>query len=172
MAKNKEEKSKIIENLKDQVNNKKALIFIDYQGLKVEETESLRNSLREKDISFNITKNSLLKKVLDEAGISLNDQVYTKPLALAFAKDDEVIVSKEIYNFIKEHEALQVLGGVIDKDFVEASIIERLSKLPSREELLAKAVGSIASPLSGMVNVLAGNIRGLINVLAQYKETK
>lgn len=172
MPKTKEQKQQLIEDLKDKLSRKKAAILINYKGLKVEETENLRKILREKEMELAVAKNSLLRIVLNNQSIEIDQSLLDQPLAIAFSYNDEVVASKEITLFAKEHEALEILGGILDEGFVSAEIIERLSKLPSREELLAKLVGSIASPLSGIVNVLAGNIRGLINVLYQYKETK
>lgn len=169
MAKTKEQKTQIIDNLKDKLARKKAIVLLNFRGLKVEESEELRKLLREKQIDLAVTKNTLLKIILNEKGISVADDVLSQPLALAFSYDDEVVISKEISLFAKEHEALEILGGILDEGYVSSDVIEKLAKLPSREELLAKLVGSIASPLSGMVNVLSGNIRGLVNVLMQYK---
>lgn len=175
MAKTKEQKIQIINNLKNKLARKKAIVLLNFKGLKVEESEELRKLLREKQIDLTVTKNTLLKIILNEKGITVAHDILSQPLALAFSYDDEVVISKEIFLFAKEHEVLGILGGILDEGFVSAEVIEKLAKLPSREELLAKAVGSIASPLSGLVNVLSGNIRGLVNVLMQYKtqqETK
>lgn len=169
MPKTRDQKLQLVKQLKDRLTRKKALLLLNYQGLKVEETEILRKQLREKEIDFNIAKNSLLKIVLNEKGIIIGQDITDQPLALAFSYDDEVTVSKEITLFARDHQAVQILGGIIEDGFVGPETIEQLAKLPSREELLAKAVGSIATPLSGLVNVLTGNIRGLVSVLKQYQ---
>jgi len=170
MAKTRSQKEEQLVRLNDQFGSKKA-VFVDYQGLSVKEIENLRNSLEEKGVKFVVVKNTLAKIALKNAGIEVADELLKKPVAVAFA-DDEVTPSKEIKNFAKLHEKLEILGGVIEKAYVPALTIEALALLPSREELYAKVVGSIAAPISGMVNVLAGNIRGLINVLSQYQESK
>jgi large subunit ribosomal protein L10 len=170
MAKTRLQKETQLAKLNDQFGSKKA-VFVDYQGLSVKEIENLRNSLEEKGISFNVVKNTLVKIALKDFGVAVEDDLLKKPVAIAFS-DDEVAPSKEIKNFTKVHEKLEILGGVIEKQFVPASTINTLALLPSREELYAKVVGSIAAPISGLVNVMAGNIRGLVSVLNQYKESR
>ena len=127
MAKTKEQKTQIIENLKDKLARKKAIVLLNFKGLKVEESEELRKLLREKQIDLAVTKNTLLKIILNEKGISVGDDVLSQPLALAFSYEDEVIISKEISLFAKEHEALTILGGILDEGFVSAEVIEIVS---------------------------------------------
>lgn len=170
MAKTRLQKEEQLAKLNDRFGSKKAVI-VDYQGLSVFEMEELRNKLEESGIEFGVIKNSLAKIALSNAKIEIEKEILTKPLAVAFS-DDEVTPSKEIKNYSEEHEKLEILGGIIDKEFVSTSTINSLALLPSREELYAKLVGSIATPISGLVNVMAGNIRGLINVLSQYQKSK
>ena len=170
MAKTRSQKEDQLAKLNQDFGSKKA-VFVDYQGLTVSEIEELRNSLEEKGVSFMVVKNTLAKIALKNSGIEVEDGIFKKPVAVAFS-DDEVTPSKEIKNFTKSHEKVEILGGVIDKEFVPVSTISVLALLPSREELYAKVVGSIVAPISGLVNVMAGNIRGLVSVLNQYKESR
>lgn len=170
MAKTRSQKEEQLARLDQEFGSKKA-VFVDYQGLTVSEIEELRNSLEEKGIKFAVVKNTLAKIALKNSGIEVESEVFKKPVAVAFS-DDEVTPSKEIANFARSHEKLEILGGVIEKQFVPVSTISALALLPSREELYAKVVGSIAAPMSGLVNVMAGNIRGLVSVLKQYSEAR
>lgn len=168
MAKTRQQKEEMLAKISSDLASKKAVI-VDYKGLSVSEIEDLRNSLEEQGVKFSVIKNTLAKIALDEQKIEVDKEILTRPLAIAFS-DDEVAGSKGVKQFAKDHEALEVLGGIIENKFVPESTISALSLLPSREELYAKVVGSISAPLSGMVNVLAGNIRGLVSVLKQYQE--
>jgi len=170
MPKNKELKEKLVSKLDENLANAKSAVLVNYKGLKVKETDELRNVLRKKGVSFNIAKNTLVKIALKKQGIEFDEGIFKKPVAIAFASQDEVAPAKEIDLFAKKHEALEILGGILEKKMIDESAVKRLAMLPSREQLLAKMVGSISSPLSGMVNVLAGNIRGLVNVLNALKE--
>lgn len=170
MAKTREYKEKVVKTLTEHLAQSKSAVLIGYKGLKVAETEELRNRLREKKVHFHITKNTLFKIALKNTGITVSPELLDKPLAIAFATEDEVTPAKEIDLFAKEHEAIEILGGILENEYIDEHMIKRLASLPSKEELYAKLVGSIAAPLSGMVNVLAGNIRGLVSVLAKYRD--
>lgn len=172
MAKSRVKKEELIDRLDQQLKDAKSAVLVDYKGLKVSETEELRKALRAKGADFNVTKNTLVKIALKKHGIEFDEAIFKKPVAIAFAMEDEIAPAKEIDLFAKKHEAIEILGGILENKMIDGAMVKRLALLPSREELLAKAVGSIAAPLSGMVNVLAGNIRGLVNVLNSYKEKK
>lgn len=165
MAKTKEQKEKLIQSLESEVQNMKSAVLVDYQGLKVKDIEALRNLLREKAVHFNVSKNTLTKIVLKKHGIEIDESVFKKPVAIAFAMEDEVTPAREIALFAKKNDIIEILGGILDKKFIDSETVNRLALLPSKEELRGQVVGVIAAPLSGMVNALAGNIRGLINVL-------
>ncbi|MEK7096666.1 MAG: 50S ribosomal protein L10 [Patescibacteria group bacterium] len=171
MAKTRTQKEEQIAKLESQIETMKSAVFVDYKGLKVKETEELRKKLAQENVDFNVTKNTLAKKALSEKGIEITPEIFEKPVAIAFAKDDEVTGPKGVNTFAKDHESLEILGGILEGKFIDATMVKKLALLPSREQLYAKVVGSIASPLSGMVNVLSGNLRGLVNVLNSYKET-
>jgi large subunit ribosomal protein L10 len=172
MAKTRKEKESIVSHLNEQLDQAKAAVIVNYKGLTVSDTENLRNELRKNQVSFSIIKNSLLKIAFKEKGIDADKEIMDQPLAIAFGNNDEVTAAHEINNFIKGHEALEILGGIYQKEYVGKDKIITLANLPSREELYAKIVGSLAAPMSGMVNVLSGNLRGLVNVLSQYQDQK
>lgn len=171
MAKTKEQKTQIIEQIALELKEAKSAVLIDYKGLKVKDSEELRTLLRSKGATLSVAKNTLVKIALKKEGISFNEEIFKKPVAIAFSKEDEVAPAKEISLFAKKNQAVEILGGILESKMIDADSVKRLAELPTKEELLAKAVGSIASPLSGMVNVLAGNIRSLVSVLKNI-ETK
>lgn len=94
------------------------------------------------------------------------------PLAVAFGYEDEVAPAKLCWQFAKKNKALEITGGILEKDILTKEEIENLAKLPGKDELIAKVVGSIGAPISGFVNVLAGNLRGLVGVLGAIKDQK
>ena len=170
MAKSRAQKEMMLKALDENFKAKKAVI-VDFQGLSVKEMEELRNLLEQKGVEFGVLKNTLAKIALKNSNITIDNNILTKPLAMAFS-DDEVAPSKEIKDYSKEHEALEILGGIIEKEFVPVATINSLALLPSREELYTRLIGSIAAPISGLANALAGNLRGLVSVLKQYQESK
>ena len=168
MPKTREQKEKILADLQSTISGKVALL-VNYQGLTVKDTEGLRDELFNTGSKISIVKNSLLKKAVEASGNEIDQASLDQPLAVLSATD-EVMLSKLLAKFAKDHEKVQIIGGWVDGNYIDAAYVTKLSKLPGREELLAKLVGSINAPISGMVNVLAGNIRGLVNVIKQYSE--
>jgi len=170
MAKTRQEKEQILAQLQEDL-QQRAVILADYQGLTVAEVTDLRDQLFETGYKMMVVKNTILGKALKDADLGLSDDALKQPLSVIVASD-EVAVSKLVEKFAKDHDKITIIGGWIDGKFVDATYITTLSKLPGREELLAKLVGSINAPISGFVNVLAGNIRGLVSVIRQYREQK
>lgn len=170
MPKTREQKAEILANLQSTISGKVALL-VNYLGLTVKETEGLRDELFSNQSNISIVKNSILKKAVEKAGFDIGEGITDQPLAILSA-NDEVALSKILAKFAKAHDKVQIIGGWIDGKYIDAAYISKLSKLPGREELLAKLVGSINAPISGMVNVLAGNIRGLVSVIKQYQSAR
>ena len=147
----------------------KSAVFFNYFGLPVKEINLLRNDCRKENIGYKVAKKTLLKKVLAEKGY---DADLSGEVAVLFGRQDEVAPAKVIAAFAKTHDKAKIVGGVLEGQFITADKVKALSRLPSKQELLAKVVGSIASPLSGFVNVLQGNLRGLVYTLNAIKEKK
>ena len=172
MAKTRAEKDALFAELKEAVSGK-AVVFTRYTGLTVRDMTDLRAELRKVGGRYTVTKNTLLRKAMEEAGIAdVPADVLDVQLAVATSQTDEVEPNRIVVNFGKTHEKIEILGAVVDGSFVDAAGVKALAALPSRDELYAKVVGSVAAPLTGMVNVLAGNLRGLVTVLKQYQEKK
>ena len=170
MPKSRESKEKLVAELSEGLDKAKSAVFVDYKGLKVKETEELRRDLREKSVDFKVVKNSLFKIVLREKKIEVSDEILDRPLGVAMGFQDEVVPAKALSDFAKSHETLEIMGGILENEFIDEGKIKQLAALPSREELYAKLLGTIAAPLSGFVNVAAGNMRGLMNVLRAKAE--
>ncbi|OGY45937.1 MAG: 50S ribosomal protein L10 [Candidatus Buchananbacteria bacterium RIFCSPHIGHO2_02_FULL_38_8] len=173
MAKTKQQKQEAVKSYTEKLKKAKGLVFANFDGLKVKEIEELRKKCREKGIDYIVAKKTLMKLALNEAGIeSIDPKTFDKGVASVFGYEDEVVSAKIIGEFSKKHEALKPIGGILEYRFIDVSKVLELSKLPSRQELLAKVVGSMAAPVSGFVNVLAGNLRNLVGVLSAIKEIK
>lgn len=172
MTLTKSQKQNLIAEFCDKLGRCKAAVITNYQGLKVTDINDLRKKLKEKGIDYKVVKNSLAKIALKEKGIKIDEAILDNPVAIAFGYNDEVEPNKIVYQFTKTNDKLGILGAVVNGKFVTANTIKSLALMPSREGLYAKMVGSIAAPLSGIVNVLGGNLRGLVSVLKQYYNQK
>jgi large subunit ribosomal protein L10 len=173
MAKTRQQKEEELSALREKFSRSKGVAFTRYMGLTVADLQDLRRKLRAEENELVVAKKSLLGIMVSEAGLS-KDEVnnMSGDIAVVFGYKDEVAPAKILADFAKTHPVVEFHGGVLEGKFIDRPQVEALSKLPSRLELLAKMVGSMKSPISGMVNVLSGNMRGLVQVLAQVKEQK
>ncbi|OFW60746.1 MAG: 50S ribosomal protein L10 [Actinobacteria bacterium RBG_16_64_13] len=146
--------------------------FVDYRGLTFSEATELRARLVKVDASLKVVKNTLAKIAAADAGVEGLTEMLQGPTAIVYCHGDPVKVAKTIQDFIKEKKKATLRGGKLQRSMLTASDVEKLATLPSREQLIAQLVGAIASPLTGLANVLSGPIRGLVVVLAQIQEQK
>lgn len=176
MAKTKEQKQEIVAVLKDKISRAKSIVFTKFEGLTVVKNEALRKTLRESSSEYYVAKKTLLGTAFkDYAGFSPRE--FEGKVAAIFGYQDEVAPAKAVSDFRKglpeeEKDRISFLGGILEGKFISKDEVTSLSQLPAREELYARLVGSINAPISGFVNVLAGNLRGLVNVLKAIEEKK
>jgi len=167
-----EEKVLEVEGLSERVKKSQVMIFTDYRGLKVSEMTELRSKLGEGESQFKVVKNRLFKRVLKEQGLEVLEKYFTGPTALATSEVDPVTPAKALVDFAKVHAHLELKGGYLEgKDLTPADIIA-LAKMPSRDELLARALGSMNAPATNMAGVLAAVPRKLLYALNAIKDTK
>ena len=166
MALTKEQKQNIIEDLKEKVDRQKSMVFVDLKGLKVKDLTDLRKKIKEVGGQLKVAKKTMINLVLEKTGFKLEKGLEGE-IALVFAFKDSFSPLKKAYQFSQTNENLKILSGFFDGKFIEQEEIITLAQLPTREELLARLARSVSSPISGLVNVLQGNLKGLVYVLQQ-----
>lgn len=167
----KDQKKQLVKNLAENIKASKSAVFVDYRGLKVKDLTGLKKELRGSGVEFKVAKKTLIEKALKEAGIDMDVKNMEGQIAVALS-GDEITGAKIIEKFGKTNENLKILAGILEKKLMGAAEVRELAKLPGKEELLAKLVGTLNAPVSGFVNVLAGNLRGLVQVLKAISEQK
>lgn len=172
MAKTKQQKQDAVAALVDQLKHVKSAVFANFQGLKVSESEELRGKCRENNVTYVASKKTLVKKALADAGFDVDTKAFEGGVAAVFGNEDEVAPAQIIADFAKDHEVVTIFGGVLEGEFIDSAKVTALSKLPTKQQLLGQLVGTLNAPVSGFVNVLAGNMRGLVNVLNAVKDAK
>lgn len=163
---NKQQKQKQIDWLVDRVKSKRSTVLASYRGLNIADITELRRALKEQEIAFKVVKSSLLAIALKKLGLELDAETQSMPLAAAFG-DDEAAPAKLMVAFSKDHEALRVVGGVVEKKLVGVGEIRTLASLPSREEFYAKLISALQNPTYRFVNALRHPLSGLVGVLRQ-----
>ncbi|PLX26154.1 50S ribosomal protein L10 [Candidatus Parcubacteria bacterium] len=172
MAKTKQTKEQAVQELVESLKNSKSAVFANFQGLKVSESEELRALCREQNVKYVATKKTLLKRALAELDLEVDTKAFEGGPAIVLGVEDEVAPAQILAKFAKDHELATMFGGILEGNYIDGEKVSELSKLPSKDELLAKMVGSLNAPVSGFVNVLAGNLRGLVSVLNNIKDAK
>lgn len=151
----------------------KAVVFANFQGLTVAQTESLRKSAREQNVSVIAAKKTLVKRALEAIGLGdVDTKKFEGGVAVFMGTGDEVVPAKVVATFAKTVNLVTVFGGVLEGKFIDSVMVKTLSAIPGRQELLQKMVGSLNAPISGFVRVNAAIVRSLFNVLNAYKDKR
>ncbi|HOX21458.1 MAG TPA: 50S ribosomal protein L10 [Candidatus Paceibacterota bacterium] len=168
-----DQKVQITEEFAKKAKDSQSILLVDFTGLKMSEIQSLRRELRKSGVEMKVIKKTLVQRILKGAGISaFNVFQYPASLAMVFSPEEGIIVSKNVYDFSKKSKTLKILGGFIGKNFIDAEMIVKLAKLPSREVLLGQLVYVLNSLPRTLVGVLQGNLRKLVIALDQISKTK
>jgi large subunit ribosomal protein L10 len=166
------QKEELVKKLLEQIKTSKVAVFSDYSGTSVGKMKKLRDELQKNGASYKIAKKRLLEIAFKEAGIEVDVKNMQGQVGVAIGQEDEVSAAKVLQQFSKENKNFKVLQGILEGKILTENEVQALASLPSREELLAKLVGSINAPVSGFVNVLAGNLRNLVGVLKAISDGK
>lgn len=165
-----QKKIDIVKELKEKAERAKSLIFTDYKGLTVIQTQALKKALKKENGEFVVAKNTLLLRSLNEAGYpEVDAKIFEGPTAALFSYDDEISPLKALVAFAKNAGLPTIKAGIVEKIILAKEKIEELAKLPGKKILQAQVVGTLASPLYGLVTVLQGNIRKLVYTLQAIK---
>lgn len=170
-------KQAVVAQLKEQLESAKGVVLTSYKGLTVAQDTELRRELREAGVSYHVVKNTMLRIAAKEAGIEGIEEHLEGTTAFAFSTEDAVAPAKVICGFIKKNkledaEVLTVKVGMVEGKVIGVDEVKALAALPSREELVAKLLGSMNAPISNTVNVLQGVIRNAVYVLDAIRSQK
>jgi large subunit ribosomal protein L10 len=166
------EKAGKVAELKDLLSSSKGAVLVDYCGLTVAEDTELRSKMREAGVKYMVAKNTFIRIAAKEAGVEGLDFYLEHNTAVAFSAEDPVAPAKILNDFSKDHKALEIKAGILDGKVIALDEVKALAELPSRDELLAKLVGSMQAPISGLVNVLQGTIRNFVYTLEAVRQKK
>mgnify|MGYP000943719977 FL=1 len=166
------EKVAMVHEIQERLTKVQGAVVTDYRGLNAGEMTALRKELREAGIEFKVLKNTLTILAAEKAEMNDLIPLLTGPTAFAFGYDDPVAAAKIISEFAKKNKNLEIKGGILEGAVLDPAGVESLADLPSREVLLAMVMRAMQGPLSGMVNVLQGNIRNLVYALEAVRKQK
>ena len=164
-----EAKREMIEDLRAQLGASTTMIVSEYRGLKVKEIGEIRRALRKQDVTYRVVKNRLMRiAAQDNPAADAISPLLVGPTAIAFG-NDEAATAKALIDAVKPYNrVVKITGGVLGSRAIDADAVTRLAALPSRETLLAEAIGAITAPMSTMAGLFDAPLRdvaGLIQAL-------
>lgn len=168
------QKTASVKNLREKIAGTTSIVFADYQKLTSNQVNDLRAKLREANADVDVSKNTLLKIALKEENYDIKElEAELKgPTATITAHGDSIEPIKALFDFIKKAGLPRVKAGFFENNFTTAAMLETLSKLPSKKQLLGQLVGGLKSPLSRFVNVLSGSQKKLVYALSAIAKSK
>ena len=147
-------KQAIIDEIKGKLEKAQSCVIVDYMGITVEEADGMRKKLREAHVDYTVYKNTLVKRAIDGTEYADLAQVLEGPSAVAISYDDAVAPARVLNGIIKDLKKMEFKAGVIEGTYFDAKGVVSIAGLPSRDEMIAKFMGSIQSPLSAAVRTL------------------
>ena len=165
MSANLEAKKLVVEEIKEKFSKAKTIAFVDYRGITVDEDTKLRRKFRAAGCDYKVYKNRLMLKALSDLGIECPANYFEGTTAVAIGYTDEVAPAKIVCDCVKETKKMVIKFGILNGVSVDARNIEALAKLPSKEELIAKLLGTLNNTASSLCRVLSAPARGLVVAL-------
>ena len=165
-------KTDAVAEIKDRLTGSIGVIMADYRGLTVREMQEFRAQVREAGGEVKVYKNTLTEIAIRELALPSMDEFLSGPTCFIFAAEDPVAPAKAMVSFAKKHTALEVKGGFVQNNVVDAAGVIAIASLPSREELIAKLLGTMQNPLTKTVRVLNGPASAFARALNAIQQQK
>jgi large subunit ribosomal protein L10 len=166
------QKESIVDEIKQRLTAAAGIIMADYRGLTVKEMQELRSKVRGSGGDLKIYKNRLTQIALRELAMPDLDQYLEGPTAIVFVSEDPVAPAKTLQDFAKAHQALELKGGLVQNQVVDAASVKAIAMLPSREELVAKVMGLLLSPIRGFMGMANAPASAFVRVVQAVADQK
>ena len=155
MSANFEAKKVVVEEIKERIQNSKSVVFVKFEGLTVAQDTELRREFRKNNVEYKVLKNTLIKRAFNDLGVTDFDEDLNGPTSVAFGAD-ETGAAKVIIDAVKKYDnKVTVKSAYVDGGKVDVNGVKELAAMPSKEELIAKMLGSLQAPISNFVGVLS-----------------
>ena len=147
-------KQPIVDEIKGHIANAQSAVLVDYRGLTVEQDTKLRKALREAGVVYKVYKNTLLKRAFEGTDFAQLNPDLEGPSAIAIGLDDATAPARIISEFAKTAPALEIKAGVVEGTYYDATGMQAIANIPSREVLISRLLGSMQSPIANLARVL------------------
>jgi len=172
LSANFEAKKVVVQEITDKIKASKSVVFVDYNKLTVKEVSELRSKCKKAGCEYKVYKNTLVRKALNDLGYHDFDADLNGPTGVTFGSD-ETNAAKVMLGAVKDYEGkVELKSAFVDNAYVDKAGVKALATMPSREELVAKMLGSMQAPLSNFAGVLNNLVAGIVRVLGAIAEQK
>jgi large subunit ribosomal protein L10 len=165
-------KEETVNDLSQQMSAAKSIVLADFTGLDVASVTQLRRSLRSASVDYRVVKNRLAKRAASDAGLSSLEEFFSGPTAMAFGLDDPLEPVRVLQKFVDTGGKIAIKSGFMDGQVLSPEQVKDLASLPSKDELIAKMIGAVQSPMYGLVGVFSTLLRNLAGVVSAIEEAK
>ena len=169
---NLEEKKAVVAEVTEIVASTNSVIAAEYRGLTVDKLTELRKQARESDVVLRVVKNSLAKRAFEGTDYACLNDSLSGPLMLAFSQEDPAAAARIFKDFVKENDKLIVRSIALGDKLMDASQLETLAKMPTRDQALGMLAGVMQAPVSKFVRTVAEPTNKLARVMAAVRDTK
>ena len=172
MSASKEARIELSSAIKEKIQDAKSVVFVKFSGLTVAEDTELRREFRKNNVEYKVYKNTLIRKAFESLGITDFNDDLNGPTAVAFGSD-ETGAAKVIVDAAKKYQdKVVVKSAFVEGSRVDVKGVQALAAMPSKEQLIAKMLGSLQAPISNFVGVLSAMPRSLVIALNAVAEKK
>jgi large subunit ribosomal protein L10 len=171
LAISKERKEELVAEYADLIQRSRALIVTEFRGLSNAEMSRLRKQVGEANGVYRVTKLTLLRLAMEQAGLSIPDEILDGPVALGFCLDQVPPVAKALVDCAEESDFLIVKGGVLGGKLLTRQQVGSLAALPSLDEVRAQLLSLLGTQAANLLGVLASGVRQVVDVINAYVET-
>ncbi|MBQ2944579.1 MAG: 50S ribosomal protein L10 [Ruminococcus sp.] len=167
-----EQKQQLVADLTERIKGSCTGLLVTYEGINVADDTKLRKELREAGVQYTVIKNTLLQRAFSETGLSDLDQHLAGTTAIATSDDDYVAAARILCGFAdKSKKGFEVKGGYMDGEVISMDKIVELSKLPTREVLLANVLGAFQAPIASFARAVQAIVdKGGVEACAPAEE--
>lgn len=164
-------KTDAVNTIKEDMQSSKNIVFNDFRGLDVGRITELRRKLRHEDCILKVVKNNYAKIALSELNYPDVKEMLIGPTALTYINGDMGQVAKVLIEFEK-NENLKIKGGIVDNIIFSSDDIDRLSKLPGRDQLIGMLMGAMTAPIKNMMYIMNGVTQKLVLTIKAIADKK
>ncbi len=172
MSANRDAKVLAVQEIKQKIQDAKSVVLVKFEGLTVAEDTELRREFRKNNVEYKVLKNTLVRRAFNDLGVTDFDADLNGPTSVAFGLD-ETGAAKVVAGAIKKYEnKVFVKSAYVEGNYIDVNGVKELASMPSKEELVAKMLGSLQAPISNFVGVLSAMPRSLVIALNAIAEKK